>query len=71
MKSPSIHLFLQCQSFSAFGPPGPDHPFSARGGHSFEKSVFSGSFPVAWLKCTFHKIKILQLNVIITMGLFH
>jgi hypothetical protein len=71
MKNPSIRLFLQCQSFSALGPSGPNHPSAARGGHSFEKSMLSGSFSIAWLKCTFHKIKILKLNVIITLGLFH
>jgi hypothetical protein len=59
-KSFNRSLNLQRQSFSAFGPPGPDHPFAARGGHSLEKSMFSGSFPVAWLKCSFHKMSILN-----------
>lgn len=44
------------QSFSSLGPPGIDDAFAARGGHSFQESVFSGSFPVAWLISAFHKI---------------
>jgi len=44
------------QSFSSLGPPGVDDTFAARGGHSFQESVFSGSFPVAWLIRAFHKI---------------
>ena len=44
------------QSFSSFGPPGIDDAFAARGGHSLQESVFSGSFPVAWLISAFHKI---------------
>jgi hypothetical protein len=44
------------QSFSSLGPPGIDNALSARGGHSFQKSVFSGSFPVTWLISAFHKI---------------
>lgn len=44
------------QSFSSFGPPGINDAFAARGGHSFQESVFSGSFPVAWLISAFHKI---------------
>lgn len=44
------------QSFSSLGPPGINDAFTARGGHSFQESVFSGSFPVAWLISAFHKI---------------
>jgi hypothetical protein len=48
---------LSCgQSFSSLGPPGINDTFAARGGHSFQESVFSGSFPVAWLISAFHKI---------------
>ncbi len=57
----SVDKLYRGQSFSAFGPPGVDDPSSAGCRHSFQKSVFSGSFPVARLKCPFHKILILKL----------
>ena len=44
------------QSFSSLGTPGINDAFAAWGRHSFQESVFSGSFPVAWLISAFHKI---------------
>ena len=37
---------------------------TARGGHSVSETMFVSSFPVVWLKCTFHCNTILS-NVII------
>lgn len=51
---------LNGQAFPAFSSPVTEHGFSTLGRHSHSKAVSCFSFPVVWLKCSFHGSQLLS-----------
>jgi hypothetical protein len=51
---------LSGQAFPAFSSPLANHGSSTPGRHSYSKTMSGFSFPVVWLKCSFHGSQLLS-----------